>query len=71
VLHGAVLNDVTILATVNASGSDHEEAVTRLAAAPKSLLTPLVTSELDPSDWARWAQSRRWPGVKTVVRFGS
>ena len=67
--HELVLNDITILATVNASRSDHELAVSLLTTAPKPFLAGMITSELRPGDWMAWAQSARWPGVKTTVRF--
>jgi threonine dehydrogenase-like Zn-dependent dehydrogenase len=70
VFHDAVLNDLTILATVNASHADHEDAVKLLSTLPSSLLSSAITSEIPPSDWTKWAHANRWPGIKTVVRFG-
>lgn len=67
----SVLNDLTILATVNASSDDHEAAVKALLTAPPEFLDALISSEIAPEDWPGWARGDHESGVKTVVRFGS
>lgn len=69
IIQSAVLNDLTILATVNASHRDHLDAVEQLASAPVAFLDALTSREITPEDWPTWAIDDRPTGVKTVVRF--
>lgn len=71
VLGRLVLDDITLIGTVNASREDYKYGAQTLANAPSSFLRSLITAEITPEEWPSWIGRNHRGEIKTVVRFRS
>jgi glucose 1-dehydrogenase len=66
-----VLDDITLLGTVNASREDHEHAARMLLEAPPLFLRSLITDEISPEEWPAWIARTHLGEIKSIIRFSS
>lgn len=64
-----VFRDINLVASVNASRSDHEEAGASLTNLPDELKRLLLANFITPNEWPLWMSGSLNRALKTIVRF--